>query len=255
MEITHGKRPPNLSNPYFKVGTAAAEFSPGGDRGWRKKETTVGNLFTDSIAWYMRKLYPQDPVDFVLMPARAVAKGHAKGDITVGSLELLVNTASYGYDWSCSLITVTGSQVIELFQAAANVGHDGGGGHGTGAFGLVSKEVQHTIDYTTRGDSPDAIKRGVTRELVINGVTFVHDLVPTTDRAILDKTYRVATLEYILLGSDDFDYYETFEKGTNWFRTRVSTAQCMAYYVYDFDAPLVPVLDGRIKLIGGVPIP
>jgi hypothetical protein len=169
---------------------------------------------------------------------------------------MLANIGTNPYDWSCSLITVKGSEVIELFQNAADVSHSGGGGHPTGAFGLVSKEVQHTIDYTTRGDGADDITRGVTRELIINGVTFVHDLVPTTDAAILNKTYRVATLEYILLGSDDFDYYETFKKGTNRFATKVGVAFCMAHYVYDQDmVPMVPVLDGRIKLIGGVVIP
>jgi hypothetical protein len=255
MEITHGKQAINFTNPYFVVGKAAAEFSPGGDRGWRKKETTVGNLMTDSIAWDMRRLYPDEHIDFVLIPARAVAAGHAKGDMTIGSLSALINGGSYNYDWSCSLITLTGAQVIDVFSAAADVTHDGGGGHGTGAFGLISHDVQHTIDYTTRGTSADAIKRGVTSELVINGEVLVHNLAPTKEAALLNKTYRLVTLQYLIDGLDDYVYYEVYQYGTNVVKDGVPIWKCMVNYVYDFDVPLVPALDGRIKLIGGVPIP
>jgi hypothetical protein len=44
----HGKEALNVNNSNFIVGKAAANFSPGGDRGWRKQETSIGNLFADA---------------------------------------------------------------------------------------------------------------------------------------------------------------------------------------------------------------
>jgi hypothetical protein len=254
-EIPHAKRPVNFNNVNFVVGKAAADFSAGGDRGWRKKETSIGNLFTDSVTWYMRREYPNDNVAFTLLPARIVASGMSKGDITVGRLRQVQNTGSYGYDWSCTLVTLTGQEVIRLFAAAADVAHNGGGGHPTGAFGLVSKEVQHTIDYTTGSDNT----HGITAELTVNGDVLVQNRVPTSNTALLSKSYRIATCQYLLEGIDDYGYYDevyaNIGANANVVRTGIYVVNAMIYYVYSFDAPLAPVLDGRIKLIGGVPIP
>ncbi|MDR1030446.1 MAG: 5'-nucleotidase C-terminal domain-containing protein [Treponema sp.] len=253
----HGKEALNLNNSSFVVGKAAANFSTGGDRGWRKQETSIGNLFADSSAWYIRTKYPEEPIDFVLLPSRIVSGGLSKGNITIASLTTVQNTASYGYDWSLSIITLTGSQVIDLFRVAADIPRNGGGGHPTGGFHLISSEARHTIDYTTK--EPNT--RGVTKDLTINGVVLVKDHQPTTDSALLTKNYRIVTMQYLLEGGDDYTYYDevykgALDKGTaNLVKTGISTRDAIAFYIYDFDEPIQPVIDGRITLIGGVVIP
>ena len=251
-ETPQAKPTLSMSNINFVVGTAAAAFSAGGDRGWRKKETSIGNLFADSAAWYMRQKYPGDPVDFALLPARIVRGGHPKGTMTVRSITQLLNTASYSYNWSLTCITLTGSQVIELFATAADVSHSGGGGHPTGAWHLISKEVHHTIDYTTGSDNT----HGVTKELIINGDVLKTNYTPTSNSALLNKTYRIVTMQYLIDGVDDYTYRDrVYNAAANIVQTGISTKEAIAYYIYDFDEPVQPVIDGRIALIGGVIIP
>jgi hypothetical protein len=248
----HGKPALNLNDINLVVGRAAAEFSTGGDRGWRKKETSIGNLFADSSAWYIRKKYPDEPIDFALLPARVVSSGIPKGNITIGSIRQVQNTASYSYDWSLSIITLTGSQVIDLFSVAADIMRNGGGGHPTGGFHLISSEARHTIDYTTGTDNT----HGITRELVIAGNTLVKDGAPTTDTSLLNRSYRIVTMQYLLDGVDDYTYYDgVYSNAANVVKTGIWTLEAMAFYVYDFDEPIQPVIDGRISLIGGVVIP
>jgi hypothetical protein len=162
------------------------------------------------------------------------------------------NTGSYGYDWSLSIVTLTGSQVIDLFSVAADIPRNGGGGHSTGGFHLISSEARHTIDYTTG----DTNTRGVTQDLTINGEVLVKDHQPTSDPALLARTYRIVTMQYLLDGLDDFTYYdEVYKDAANVVKTGISTRDAMAFYIYDFDEPVQPVIDGRITLIGGVVIP
>jgi hypothetical protein len=243
----------NMNNSNFVVGKAAAAFSAGGDRGWRKKETSVGNLFADSSVWYVRKKYPAETIDFALLPSRIVSAGHPKGTMTVRSITAIQNTGSYGYDWSLIILTLTGRQVIDLFRVAADIPRNGGGGHPTGGFHLISGEARHTIDYTTK--EPNT--RGVTKDLVINGVTLVQNHVPTTDPALLNKNYRVVTMAYLAQGVDDYTYYdEVYQYAlSDRVSTGISTREAIAFFVYDHDEPVQPVIDGRITLIGGVVIP
>jgi hypothetical protein len=247
-----GKPALNMNDANFVVGSAAAVFSPGGDRGWRKKETSVGNLFADSSVWYIRAKYPEESIDFALLPSRIVATGHSKGTMTVGSIKRLQNVGSYSYDWSLSILTLTGSQVIDLFKVAADIPRNGGGGHPTGGFHLISSEVRHTIDYTTGSVNT----RGITRELVINGDTLVRDASPTTDTDLLNRSYRIVTMQYLVVGMDDYTYYDgVYNRAADLVRTGISTAEAIAFYVYNFDEPVPPVIDGRVTLIGGVLIP
>ncbi|MHB9293188.1 hypothetical protein Holit_02309 [Hollandina sp. SP2] len=248
----HGKEPLNLNDINFVVGKAAAIFSTGGDRGWRKKETSIGNLFADSSAWYIREKYPEEPIDFALLPARVVGNGLSKGNITIGAIRQVQNTASYSYDWSLSIITLTGSQVINLFSIAADIPRNGGGGHPTGGFHLISSEARHTIDYTTGTHNT----HGVTKELVIGGNTLVQNYTATTDTALLNRSYRIVTMQYLLDGVDDYTYYDgVYKSAANLVKTGIWTFESIAFYVYDFDEPIQPVIDGRISLIGGVVIP
>jgi hypothetical protein len=248
----HGKEPLNLNDGRFVVGKAAETFSSGGDRGWRKKETSIGNLFADASAWYVRARYPEEPIDFVLLPSRIVASGLSKGNIAISAINSIQNTSSYGYDWSLSIITLTGSQVIDLFRVAADIPRNGGGGHPTGGFHLISSEARHTIDYTTG----DVNTRGVTKDLTINNEVLVKDHKPTTDSTLLTKNYRIVTMQYLLEGGDDYTYYdEVYKDASNVVKTGISTRDAIAFYIYDFDEPVQPVIDGRITLIGGVVIP
>jgi 5'-nucleotidase len=135
-----------------------------------------------------------------------------------------------------TIITLPGSKVIDLFENyVAKIRHGGGGGSGTGGWGMVSGEVRYTIDYTDYAVDPDGW--GTLKDLTIHGVP-----VDTS------RNYRFVTSNYLVEGGDG---YAVLMDATNKIVTGVDFAISTIDYIYDQDAPLVPLLDGRVKLIGG----
>lgn len=255
--------PIDFSDIDFELGTAAGEyifaedvpasaFFPTGrssDRLTRFKETALGNLFCDGTAWYVADKY--ENVDFVFLNGGYIEGPIAQGKITVGSMLRMIPSESL--EDTLTIITLTGSQVIDLFRTAAAVVHTGRGSKNTGAFAMVSDAVNYTIQYKTWDDttwdgttalsSTDSsqyqygwIKDGT---LKING----QDINPTA-------TYRIATTSYLADGNEG---YLVFLQGTNRTDKTEYLWEAVSNYIYEM-AKVTPYLDGRVALIGGVPL-
>jgi hypothetical protein len=264
------KDPIDFGNVKFELGKAAAEyifaqdlppsvFFPEGrpytDRLTRVQETALGNLFTDGIAWYIRKNYPDENIDFVFLNGSYIDNVLPAGTVTVGGLMAIIQPDSRNRD-KLYLLTLTGVQLKQFFDDVAAVVHTGRGGpHETGFFGMVSKEVNYTIQYPTAPDLPTTLPDGDSEAyyhgfikpgtLKING----QDIVDTA-------VYRVCTTDYVLSGEFYTNLYtihhdnpEADSRNLDIFPWRG-----VAAYIYD-QGKITPYLDKRIIIEGGIPLP
>jgi hypothetical protein len=229
------KAPVDLDNVNFVIGSAAEEFifaeEGNGDRLTQKKETALANLFADGLNWYIRE-HPElyGNIDFVLITGRYTRGGPLrKGTITVGTIKGIVNSAGpVVTSTPFTMLTLTADQVTRLFQAAAGVSHSGNGGHNTGAWGVVSEEVSYTIDYANHPTHSSG-------ELV-PGSLKIHGETP-------NRSYRIATLNYLVEAMDDLDYAPVLLEATATGNKKAYTYpvwQAVAEYVYQQDLPLHP---------------
>jgi hypothetical protein len=267
------KDPINFNNLQFVLGTATAEyifaqdlpdspFFPGGnlntDRLTRVQETTLGNLFTDGAAWYIRNTYPDEKIDFVFLNGGYIDNALPKGTVTVGTISSITQPDSRGVD-KFMLLTMKGDKLKLFFEDeagrvegegdVAGVVHTGRGGpHNTGYFGIVSKEVRYTLQYydvpegTTELSSVERepYYHGFIKDLTINGV-------PIDD----EKDYRICTTDYCAAG--DY-FFRLYTDGENKRLLPTLFWRGVAEYIYD-QGTITPALDGRIKVEGGVPLP
>jgi hypothetical protein len=215
------------------IGTAELRFineeDGNKDRLSRKKETALGDLLCESFAWYARDIVDISDLDFVYLNGGIITGGISKGDITIANVKTILP-----YDDCLTVITLKGTYVKELFEYAATVRHDGSGGSGTGAWGMVSKEIRYTIDY----GSPEGLF-GTLKNLTFNGTAID-----------VNKDYKIATADFLVEGNDG---YIVFKEHATIIASSGIPAWCVLVdYIYDQDAPLIPVTDGRVQLIGGV---
>jgi hypothetical protein len=229
----------DLTNNLFQIGVASADFifseDGNGDRLTRKKETALGNLVAEGTEWYIKEHYPEEEIDFVLLYGALITGGIPKGPITIGTMKGILSYTDYG-DPLYAFVSLPGDKIIQLFEYVASVYHDGGGGHATGAWGMPSSEVRYTIDYT---NDPEH-KTGELKNLTIHG--------KPVDTG---KTYRFVTTNLVL--KDGYlDYYVLEAFGQNIRLTTDKYAWGPIEYIYNQDTPIVPYLDGRVTLIGGV---
>ncbi|MDR0629801.1 MAG: fibronectin type III domain-containing protein [Treponema sp.] len=270
------KNPINFSNLQFELGSATAEYifaqdlppsvffpegRPNTDRLTRVQETALGNLFTDGAAWYIRKKYPEENIEFVFLNGGYIDNGLPRGTITVGSISGIVQPDSRNAQ--LVLLTMTGSELKTFFNDTegkieniepgdvSGVAHSGRGGPpNTKFFGIVSKEVRYTLRYykppegTAEISSTDAepYQHGFidTAALTINGQPIVDT-----------KDYRICTTDDLASG----EYFvQLVTAGKN--KRVISTPfwHGVAEYIYD-QGRVTPKLDGRIKVEGGVPLP
>ncbi|MDR2400413.1 MAG: fibronectin type III domain-containing protein, partial [Deferribacteraceae bacterium] len=148
----------NFNSPSFVIGYSTGEYIQaedlppshfhvtgiaGKDRLSRRKETAIGNLYCDGAVWYAREIKSWT-VDFAFLNGGLLSSiGLKKGDVTVASI---ASTVAYSNDYF-TVVKMKGEHVKLLFDAAADVTHSGMGGSGTGAWGMVSKEIRYTIEY------------------------------------------------------------------------------------------------------------
>jgi 2',3'-cyclic-nucleotide 2'-phosphodiesterase (5'-nucleotidase family) len=233
----HEKEKLNMNNSTMLIGKAAQRFpneeTGKGDRLSRKQETALGDLVADSMVYWIRKHKAEyqisGSIDFGFVNGGVITRGLDKGNITVGTVKGLL------YGDQMSILTLKGSQILDLFQYVAQVRHTGGGGSGTGAFGQVSKEVRYTINYTYGSDPT----RGDLEGFTLNG----EPLGP-------NKDYTFITSTYLVEGGDGYGAYLQTERYKH---TGLLIAQALADYIYDQDmVPLTPQTDGRITLVGEV---
>jgi hypothetical protein len=228
---TKPKPPLDQDNVSFVIGEAAQRFineeANNGDRLSRKKETALGDMVCDSCAWYVREVL-HEPIDFVYQNGGLITGAIPKGTITVGTIKGII----YPGD-SLTILTMKGSAVLELFEFASKRSHGGGGGSGTGAWGMVSKEIRYTLDYTGRENNDAELK----------GLTFNGEPIDPT------RNYRIGTNAFMYNGGDG--YWMFLVNGTNVKQTNRTMASILVDYIYAQDLPLVPKTDGRVTLIGG----
>ena len=252
----------------FELGTASAEFPfahdlpdsafwPGGrpytDRLTRVRETALMNLFADGAAWYIRKTYPEENIDFVFINGGYVDNVLAKGPVTVGSLSSIVGSGNRNDKFF--ILDLTGAQLKQFFDEAALAPHTGRGSANTGFFGIVSKEVRYTLQYpkppATGTAIPESelayyyaarIKPGTLKVKRHNSNTY-EDINEA-------ETYRMVTTDYNASG---VWYLVPALHGTNKRSIDTFFWRGVGEYIYD-QGTVSPATDGRIGIEGGVPL-
>jgi 2',3'-cyclic-nucleotide 2'-phosphodiesterase (5'-nucleotidase family) len=222
---------------------------PGTDRLSRVQETALGDLFTDAAAWYVRKYFPGEHVDFVFLNGGYIDNALPQGKITLARLAALISSASD----KLYFVTLKGAELTQFFNEVADLPpHTGRGSSGTGWFGIVSGEVRYTLEYYkppvyTGGagltsDESEPYYHGFIRPgtLKINGST----IVDSQDYRICTTDYNIAEHYFTRLTTDALSSTPT---GVLFWHT-------VAAYIYDKET-VTPKTDGRIKLQGGVPLP
>jgi hypothetical protein len=270
-----GKTPIAWSNAQFVLGGATAEFvfaqdlpasrffpegRPNTDRLTRVQETTLGNLFTDGAAWYVREILGEN-IDFVFLNGGFIDNALLQGTVKLGDLAGIVESGSRTD--KIVLLTLTGAQLKQFFgvtdgdtpvpASVANVIHMGRGGHDTGYFGIVSKEIRYTIEYpkTPSLPGPEIDHDSGEVELYWHGRIKAGTLKFNGAGIVDGQSYRICTTDHNASG----EYYLILNTGaTNRVIKDVLFYRAVAEYIYDKNK-ITPLLDGRIKIEGGVPLP
>ena len=199
------------------IGEAADTFVFG-SRLTRYQETAIGNLVTDANEWFLKTVSGQE-IDFVMQNGGNIRAELPKGQITQEQILAVLPFDNYLF-----IASMKGSQIIELFDFIAALPQ------GNGGFAQVSSGVRLTIDKTSGA--------GKVKELTIGGK-------PVDP----DKTYRFCTNDYILDGGDG---YEVMKKAVEPFNTSLKLSYVVTEYIRMQEDPIKPVIDGRLKIIGGV---
>ncbi|MDR1869149.1 MAG: 5'-nucleotidase C-terminal domain-containing protein [Treponema sp.] len=200
-----------------EIGEAAETFVFG-NRLTRYQETAIGNLVTDANAWYFRTVSGQD-IDFVFHNGGNIRAELPAGQITQERILTILPFENYLF-----IVSMTGSQIIELFDFVATIPQ------GNGGFPQFSSDVRYTVDKTSGA--------GKITELTIGGK-------PVDP----EKTYRFCTNDYILGGGDG---YEVMKQAGDHFNTSLLLSYVVTEYIRAQKDPISPVTDGRLKIIGGV---
>jgi hypothetical protein len=274
------KDPINFSNLQFTLGLASAEYvfaqdlqssvffpegRPNTDRLTRVQETSLGNLFTDGAAWYIRKKYPSENIDFVFLNGGYIDNALTAGTVTVGGISSIVQPDSRKDKFM--LLTLTGAELKQFFNDTegkksytepgdvSGVVHTGRGGpHNTGFFGVVSKELRYTLRYY-KPPTLDQYPVGISYD---DAEPYYHGFIDTESGLTINgqaidngKSYRICTTDYLASG-EYFVLLSTAGKDKRVIDTPFWHG--VAEYIYD-QGIVTPKLDGRIKVEGGVPLP
>ena len=195
--------------------TAPFEF---GNRLSRYQETSVGNLTCDAIVHYLQSTGVT--VDFAFMNGGGVRAALPAGEVTKEHIMTMLPFENYVY-----VISIKGSDLIEFFDFVATIPQ------GAGAFAQVSKEARYTLTY-------DENKTGTISNLTIGG----QPIDP-------DKTYRMATNDYLASGGDG---YTVLTRNFESFNTSMLLSDVVIQYVQTLSQPVEPIFDGRLTVINGV---
>lgn len=164
-DATHDKVVEMLMRPYKEnvdslmapvVGRVARDMSV------KRPESTLSNLLSDILVWGAKKA--NDAPDFAVYNMGGIRAALVKGDVTIGDV---VDVAPF--ENKLCLLTLTGAQVLQLFEQMASVGGEG-----------VSKEVRLVITKDRR-----------LKSALING-----------KKVNPNAKYRIATLDYLAQGND-----------------------------------------------------
>jgi len=199
------------------IGTAAETFVFG-NRLTRYKETAIGNLITDANVWFFRNVYNQQ-IDFAFHNGGNIRAELPAGPITRERILTILPFDNYLY-----IVSMTGAQIIELFDFIATIPQ------GNGGFPQFSGDVRLIVDKT--------FGSGTIRELTIGG----GNVVP-------DRIYRFCTNDYILGGGDGYD---VMRNAADRFNTSILLSYAVIEYIAAQGAVIAPVVDGRLTIRGGL---
>jgi hypothetical protein len=263
-EATPASKPPiDFTNLTAVIGYSAGEYTlvedlppshfypdglRGKDRLSRRKETAIGNLYCDGAVWYAKEVLGWN-VDFAFLNGGVMSNNYGlnKGDITVRGI---IYTSGYPED-RFTLRKMKGEYVKELFKTAADVPHSGMGGGGTGAWGMVSKEIRYTIEYPIPPDDIN-IPLPLEKSAYYHGVIKPGTLKFNGEDIDDNRDYYILTTNFLAVGADG---YVMFPIHSTEVEPMVPEANYtwIAEYVYETEV-ITPVVDGRVTLIGGVPL-
>lgn len=196
------------------IGEAAETFALG-SRLPRYQETAIGNMIADSNVWYFKTVFGQD-IDFAFHNGGTIRAELPKGNLTREHILTVLPFENY-----LSIVTLSGSKLLELFDFIAGV-HQGSGG-----FPQFSKEVRYTLDV------PNKTISGLT----IGGV-------PVDP----EKNYRFCTNDFLLAGGDD---YLILYRARERYNTNLLLSYVVTEYIRARQESITPVTDGRMTVIGG----
>ncbi len=200
------------------IAHSSAPF-PLGEKESRVGECAVCNLICD--ATYDFLVQNKTPVDFVLSNGGVFRTGLPKGDITKENIK-----ACLPYDNTLVLIDMKGSDVLDLFKFVASVYQT------NGAFGQVSKQVRYTITYNNG----------------VNGK--ISDLTIGGNPVDPDRVYKIAVNSYMYSGGDGYDILK--QRAVKAADINILVTDAVIEALKQSRQPLVPVLDGRIVIRGGL---
>jgi 2',3'-cyclic-nucleotide 2'-phosphodiesterase (5'-nucleotidase family) len=215
-----GKKKAWDSSGDFELGTATKDID--GTDG-RYKETALGNLIADGIAWFARES-SGETVDFALHNGQNLKVDKlAAGKIT--NTDVL---GTIGTD-TLYLVTYTGEDVTTLINTFVN--SDSDGKWNANCIALVSKEVSYKVTPDT-----DQTKPPHATEIKVNGAAIG-----------TSKTYRVAVGDFI--GKAEKGSLPKGD-GTDLGPTKLSEA--VAQYIYaqgTIDPPALGRITGKVPEI------
>jgi len=183
----------------------------------RFQETAIGNLVTDANVWYFKNAGQQ--IDFAFHNGGNIRAELPKGPVTQEQILTILPFDNYLY-----IVSMTGAQIIELFNFIATIPQ------GNGGFPQFSGDVRFTIDKTTGS--------GVIRDLLIGG-----------ESVDLNRMYRFCTNDYILGGGDG---YVAMLNAADRYNASLLLSYVVTEYIKAQGGTISPVTDGRLTVIGGV---
>jgi hypothetical protein len=273
--VPFAKPPLDYNNRDFVIATATAEFInaqsappspllPNGlnnkDRLARVKETALGNLFTDGLAWYVRDRYPEENLDFAFINGGYMdGSGFPQGEVTLGRALAVVRGEPAAN--KLTIISLYGSDVKALYAHAATMSHSlSSTGGGTGGWGNSSKEIRYQITYPVVDmsipgpnwdEAAGKYKTPVDYQQYQRGALEPGSLKFNGADIDDNRIYRIATPNYIANGGDGYVVFVL--KGFNRRDFDLRVYYGVAEYIYD-QGTITPYLDGRLLIYGGVPM-
>lgn len=139
------------------------------DMAAHKPESDLSNLMSDILVWGSKRF--NETPDFAVYNMGGIRAAFAKGDVTRGNV---LDVAPF-VNKLC-VLSLTGEKVKELFEQIAAVGGDG---------------VSH------------GVKLVITRDRKLKSATVNGEEIKT------DKTYRIATLDYLAKGNDGLTAFKS----------------------------------------------
>jgi 5'-nucleotidase/UDP-sugar diphosphatase len=198
--------------------TGAFDF---GDRLSRKRELALGDLVADGSLWYVRTVLGKK-ADFAFVNGGSIRAGLPAGAVSGERL-----ATALPFDNWISVATLKGSEVTRLFEYIASIRQ------GAGGWAQVSGEVRYAIDYSL---GPD---QGKLVGLTIGGK-------PVDPEA----RYTFVTNDYLMAGGDG---YAVLKGATEGWNAQVTFRDALIAYARAKKA-LTPATDGRIAVVGGMPL-